>query len=699
MKKVSALLVILSVLISILSIMPGYLVSAAGTTYYIDAQGNNSKDGISPGTAWVDFANINGKNLNAGDQILLKRGSKWVATNTYPLNLSESFFCSINGSGVTVDAYGTGADPVIDGNGFKGYAFHILNRDDMTFQNVTFKNISVFTENIYTTYNHSGLTLRNIYLDNGEIGIKNIAPDNTGGALIKNVVLDKIRSENNSSLFASNIVIKTRISGDTTIASAAANSAQNVFIHDVEMNGNQSGGIQLSNCNNVVFSGVKLYRSAVNQPETAKSAVLLYKTQNIKFFNCMITDNFTGSSVNQSAVNNEYATGYSIFKGCYIADNAAAGIRFLSSTNRPNDSGINHLVSNCTFVNNGQAKTETFGSLFKSNVSEANPEFSGNAKDNIFAEIVRPGSTNDGFTHSANGSDFKNWVFSNNVKIAVSDFVANSAKDFKGVYGISKWKYQTFNGVKWTDMAYSKTSGLYGNSKSNIGRFDILPDDNSSHWTARVYTAPYNGTAQIAGWAYMPYNNLGGNGADIKITLNGSIILNRSFSGTNSEGSSTNINNILLTKGDILRFEVNCGTNGSNNFDQVSWIPTVAYITANTTQSVAQSSSDDSQPAVSQPAVSQPGSKWEKSSPSAVSQPAVSQPGSNWETKSSSQVSVNSFHVNSTTVSEVPTPVKNSPISTIIILAILAIVIISGAVYARQAMKRDNSDEDQEDEF
>ena len=47
-----------------------------GTTYYVDSvAGRNSNVGSSPSAAWQDFSNLNGQTLNAGDRLLIKRGS------------------------------------------------------------------------------------------------------------------------------------------------------------------------------------------------------------------------------------------------------------------------------------------------------------------------------------------------------------------------------------------------------------------------------------------------------------------------------------------------------------------------------------------------------------------------------------------------------------------------------------------------
>ncbi len=45
-------------------------------TYYVNSvEGSNENSGISPEEAWADFSPINGKTLQAGERLLIKRGS------------------------------------------------------------------------------------------------------------------------------------------------------------------------------------------------------------------------------------------------------------------------------------------------------------------------------------------------------------------------------------------------------------------------------------------------------------------------------------------------------------------------------------------------------------------------------------------------------------------------------------------------
>ncbi|MEV6524468.1 RICIN domain-containing protein [Longispora sp. NPDC051575] len=85
--------------------------SAAGTAYHLDcAAGNDANTGTSPGAAWRTLGKVNGRTFGAGDQLLILRGTTCTGALT-PKGSGST------GSPVTVDAYGTGARPVIAGAG------------------------------------------------------------------------------------------------------------------------------------------------------------------------------------------------------------------------------------------------------------------------------------------------------------------------------------------------------------------------------------------------------------------------------------------------------------------------------------------------------------------------------------------------------------------------------------------------------
>jgi hypothetical protein len=88
---------------------------ASAITYYVSASGNNNANGLTPSTPWQTISKVNapgnGITYQPGDFILFNRGDSWTGT---ALNTAASGTSSAQ---ITYGAYGTGAAPILDGNG------------------------------------------------------------------------------------------------------------------------------------------------------------------------------------------------------------------------------------------------------------------------------------------------------------------------------------------------------------------------------------------------------------------------------------------------------------------------------------------------------------------------------------------------------------------------------------------------------
>lgn len=100
------------------------------TTYYVDqSRPDDSGDGLSEGTAWKTLSQVAATAFSAGDSILLKRGGAWGETLVWPSSGSD-------GSPITLDAYGVGADPIIDGSAeLAGWAQESIGTNLLTYPN------------------------------------------------------------------------------------------------------------------------------------------------------------------------------------------------------------------------------------------------------------------------------------------------------------------------------------------------------------------------------------------------------------------------------------------------------------------------------------------------------------------------------------------------------------------------------------
>ena len=144
--------------------------------YYIDPTGNDSNSGTSTAAPWQSLGKVNATVFQPGDNVFFKRGGSWVGT------------LSPQGSGtstsrITLGAYGTGAKPLINGNG--GWAVISLSTQDYWtidgFEVTNPASNDSSRSGIRIDYSGSG-TMRDIRILNNDVhdvrGIKNV---NDGG--------------------------------------------------------------------------------------------------------------------------------------------------------------------------------------------------------------------------------------------------------------------------------------------------------------------------------------------------------------------------------------------------------------------------------------------------------------------------------------------------------------------------------------
>lgn len=102
---------------------------ALGATYYIDATGgSDSANGTSTATAWKTLGHATNATYQLGDTVLLKRGETWNETFTFPTN------------SLTLDAYGTGALPILDEQGVRRFGVYVTGVSNTITRNLYIKN-------------------------------------------------------------------------------------------------------------------------------------------------------------------------------------------------------------------------------------------------------------------------------------------------------------------------------------------------------------------------------------------------------------------------------------------------------------------------------------------------------------------------------------------------------------------------------
>jgi len=108
--------------------------AALATTYYVDSvSGNDNWDGQSPSTAWQTLSKVNATTFQPGDEILFKAGCIWTG-RLWPKGSGTS------GSPIVIDIYGSGALPIINGDGIEMEAVRLFNQEYWEINNLEVTN-------------------------------------------------------------------------------------------------------------------------------------------------------------------------------------------------------------------------------------------------------------------------------------------------------------------------------------------------------------------------------------------------------------------------------------------------------------------------------------------------------------------------------------------------------------------------------
>lgn len=105
-----------------------------GTNYYVDdLNGNDASDGKSANTAWKTDAKVNTVTFAPGSQILFKAGGTFSG-QLHPLGSGSS------GSPIIISSYGSGARPLIQGNGVANGTVYLNNQSYWEIRNLEITN-------------------------------------------------------------------------------------------------------------------------------------------------------------------------------------------------------------------------------------------------------------------------------------------------------------------------------------------------------------------------------------------------------------------------------------------------------------------------------------------------------------------------------------------------------------------------------
>ncbi|MFD2331645.1 hypothetical protein ACFSR7_20515 [Cohnella sp. GCM10020058] len=504
-----------------------------------------------------------------------------------------------------VGAYGTGANPkILRNNNEADRGIRMVNPSYWQVSDLEVGNAGNGILVYFDTKSHQGLKFSNLYLHHNA----GIDRGNTASSLadhiyfsaginftghftsmasneyaVKDITMNDIEGTHNN-----NTINFDWENGSAPGSWPAPQTAQNIHMYNLYMHDDDGAGRSTS-CSNslglIDVSNVKIINANLNNEAACyasqgTAAVFFGLVSNVEIMNSMVTNTPETGSNDQTAFDYEVGTNQVNIRNSYIAGNAGAGIEVLNI-----HSGVyytNSTISGNVFEQNNSSNH--FGSSVSSILvyDTKSPTPTGTIRDNLYYE---PGRT---FASASGGASLSGFTLSNNKSINASSSLYFSAKDFNGTQGGNGWSYQSFNGSSWSNLAYYDSANKSWQPSSSVKipqvtPFNVAPDSCSGCKIARVWTAPSTGVVSIRG-RVLKADLGGGDGVTARITNNGTRIWpasgDQSIAWNDDFGAESNLDNVSVSAGDVIRFEVNQNTNNAN--DLTSWVPSIAYTSIGT---------------------------------------------------------------------------------------------------------------------
>ncbi len=552
-------------------------------------KGSNANAGTSPEHPWADFAPVHQIALRPGDRIMLERGSCWNQQLTVKDSGEKGF------GGCAIDAYGEGPLPKIIRNG--GPLERCIVLHDVShwrISNVEVGHAGVGILVLYETPMHEGLRMDHIYVHHCYgIFVRDMAEGParvqaradcaalSAGILItskkqeltpeqyvcRGINLDYIEGCHNGDSIAIDPFDGGNVTGENVYAFHDV-SLNHLYLHDDD--GPNPGGIpdslRLVRSIRVNIMNSWLDRCCGQFTTSGTAMVFLGGVTDVRFINNAFTRTPDSGSVDQCAVDFEGSTRQVKLWNNFFGYNAGPGVEFLDIHGVESYSE-GHEVSGNAFEDNGRS---THGGQ---DGSGGIHHYGGNLatgviRDNLVHEPGRP------LYHG----EFVNFQLKNNLQAGRE--LANSINDFAAAQGQNGWRYQVrTSGGDWQDLPfYDEARQVWTYDEDDklawISRHEMFAAEPGTS-VARAWKVPAAGKLAIRGRAVKTY--AGGAQVQLRITQNGQDLWSHlECSGKERDGYEVVLDDVPVTEGDIIRFEVT-GPAGWIA-DGVSWAPTLGYV-------------------------------------------------------------------------------------------------------------------------
>jgi hypothetical protein len=579
---------------------------AAGTTYYVNNASGSGCSDSGPGTIttpWCTFTTANALTFGPGDQLLLASGDTWDQQLT------------LHGAGSATDpavlsSYGSGARPKIlrDGLGSE-IAIDAENPSYFNYSNLELGDAGIGLRVYLTTLGHAGLNFSNIYVHDNTgwafstsnpqclstnrmfvpvgIGITGDLPAFSSsdyaleGVNFTNIVgtrnVDSVSLEMCNGIASTANGLSWTYNGTalTTDGKDDQTLIRNVVMQGLNFSGDDGPGsgscpdsLRINDAENVEVIDSVLNDEASCATSTGTAAVILQRTQDVRFVNDILTNTPNTGSTDQTAIDFEKHNTDDQIDHDYIAGNAGGGIELLA-IHGADDQDNGQVIESNLFADNGTATPNYTGSV---DIIGNSFTQTATVQGNLFDEPAG------GLLATLGGASGSGVTASQNLDV---NSETNAAESFSSTQGSGNWSYEysTTSGATWSPLTWDATLNQWdtGSASPAVSQFDELPSACSTCLVSRTWTAPASGLVSIRADALALES--GGEGVTVGVQLNQNPLVPNSTVTTSTE-DPISLDTISVAAGDKIRFEVGSGSASSNADDLTSLDPSIAFTQA-----------------------------------------------------------------------------------------------------------------------
>ena len=536
---------------------------AAGTTYYVNNASGSGCSDSGPGTIttpWCTFTPANALTFGPGDQLLLASGDTWDQQLT------------LNGAGSATDpavlsSYGTGARPKILRDGLASeIAVDAENPSYFDYSNLELGDAGIGLRVYLTTLGHAGLNFSNIYVhDNTGFAFSTSNPQclstnrmfvPAGIGITGNVpafsssqyALEERQFHRHHGHRETSTPFRWRCATGspppptgyswtyngtalTTDGKDDQTLIRNVVMRGLNFSGDDGPGsgscpdsLRINDAENVEVIDSVLNDEASCATSTGTAAVILQRTQDVRFVNDILTNTPNTGSTDQTAIDFEKHNTDDQIDHDYIAGNAGGGMELLA-IHGADDQDNGQVIESNLFADNGTATPNYTGSVDV--IGDSFTQTATVQRQPLRRAGRRLLATLDGATGSG-------VTASQNLDV---NSETNAAESFSSTQGSGNWSYEysTTSGATWSPLTWDATLNQWdtGSASPAVTQFDELPAACSGCLVSRTWTAPASGLVSIRADALALES--GGAGVTVGVQLNQNPLVPNSTVTTSTE--------------------------------------------------------------------------------------------------------------------------------------------------------------------